>query len=89
MMADLMSRERDGGGGGGAEGGDAARLTVVFDRQGFHMGLLDLELWRRLGARLSDHYPERLHVALVYPSGFLFRSLWRVVVARALLRGRG
>src|SRR5688572_29949630 len=56
------------------------RLTVLYDRRNYslaHMRVL-LPFVKLLGARLSDHYPERLHLACIWPISWTLWVVWKI-----------
>jgi hypothetical protein len=58
---------------------DKTKYTVLIDRTDAGILNQDIEFTRTFSKLFQDQHPERLHRAVVYPSGLLFWSIWNVV----------
>jgi len=43
-----------------------------------HKKNVDLELVKQIGKIFNSNFPERLHKVYVYPSGVIFRTIWKI-----------
>ncbi len=58
----------------------AASFAVFYDRTGFSVRKnWDLDFLKGIAGTLSDHYPERLGGAYVYPCGMVLAGLWKMI----------
>lgn len=55
------------------------KVVLLLDRTGASRRNQDVEVLRALAGTLSKYYPETLATALVFPSGWVFRSVWAIV----------
>jgi len=58
---------------------DKSKATILIDRVGAGTSNQDMEFVRHAAALFQNNYPERLHRAIVYPSGIVFYSIWALV----------
>jgi hypothetical protein len=58
---------------------DKSKFTILFDRTDMGMDKEDITFLKNMIKTFQDKYPERLHRAIVYPSGVLFWALWNVI----------
>lgn len=58
---------------------DKSQFTILFDRTNSGIANQDLEFVKAFSKLFQDQHPERLHRAIVYPSGMVFWSLWNIV----------
>jgi hypothetical protein len=56
-----------------------SKYTVLMDRTDCGLTHVDLEFSKHFNKLFQDQHPERLHRAIVYPSGWIFWSIWSVV----------
>ncbi|RYH28511.1 hypothetical protein EON65_11905 [archaeon] len=57
---------------------DKSKYTILLDRTG-SAAMGDIEFSRHFSKLFQDQHPERLHKAIVYPSGIVFWSLFNIV----------
>jgi len=57
---------------------DKSKVTVLMDRSGFTQENSDMEFMRHMSPIMQNHFPERMHRVVVYPSGFVFYGLWNI-----------
>jgi hypothetical protein len=58
---------------------DKSKYTILFDRTDAGVSNQDIEFTKFFTQVFQRLYPERLHCAVVYPSGVLFWTLWNIV----------
>jgi hypothetical protein len=58
---------------------DKSKYTILIDRTDCGLANQDIEFTRHFSKLFQDQHPERLHRAIVYPSGLIFWSLWNVI----------
>lgn len=58
---------------------DKSKYTILIDRTDAGVFHQDVEFIRHFSKLFQDQHPERLHRAIVYPSGMVFWSLWSIV----------
>jgi len=58
---------------------DKSKYTILFDRTDAGLQNQDTEFTKFFTQVFQRMYPERLHMAIVYPSGVLFWTVWNIV----------
>lgn len=58
---------------------DQTRFALLYDRTGFRIKNLDIDLLREGIKLLSSNYPERLGAVYVYPAGAIASTVFKVV----------
>lgn len=58
---------------------DKSKATILIDRTDAGMANSDMEFVRAMASVFQNNYPERLHRAIVYPSGIVFYTIWNLV----------
>jgi len=56
-----------------------SKITLLCDRSDYRSANSDLEFVKAASNVLQDNFPERLHRAVIYPTGLVFYGLWNVV----------
>jgi len=57
---------------------DKSKITILFDRADAGQDSVDMEFSKKMVKVLQDKYPERMHRAIVYPTGFVYYAIWNV-----------
>jgi hypothetical protein len=58
---------------------DKSKITILFDRTDTGVDKQDHAFMKNMIKVLQDKYPERLHRAIVYPTGVIYWALWNIV----------
>lgn len=58
---------------------DKSKYTILLDRTDAGVFNQDIEFTKHFAKLFQDQHPERLYRAIVYPSGFVFWSIWNIV----------
>jgi hypothetical protein len=58
---------------------DKSKATILIDRIDAGMQNSDIEFVRAMAGVFQNNYPERLHRAIVYPSGIIFYTFWNLI----------
>ena len=55
------------------------KFTVLINRINSGKKNFDPDLSKALSGVFQDNFPERLHQCVIYPTGFVFYSMWKLV----------